>query len=1279
MSATQTKEKVELRVFMTSVRANYDAIGIFDGKGITILKNSVVSPTVTHNRLDSNKRAALLTPDGALKEDTYFKSPSAAALFVCGRSANGWVEWKTVSGETLQSVREEKVAAYPAPVKETALVELSHAAPKGNKREQRLRKRLITRIKKEFDKKFFIGDIAITDQDYEILIQESKQILAVLMRSNYVAAESVSLAVALVQIGIRKYDGKYFWPYVEEELGVERNLKHQALLGETFINTLRKHGKHITDASERVQNILFHGFVSNYYSKGLFELLFQYYAKDLERDIDRNTTEQMQALMDTLAKKAAQDEKQSEAFTDQFMAKGSRAYKLKSHTLQAISANPMHGKMRLYRILRLIDRAFWNNAVPKNPVSRLTILFKEWVADSSAYKKEYRLYQLGEIRNRGKKHFSNPYLFAHIGAGFFELRLPAQIVAEEYAEGLEWEITTNARTFCVGADTYPVLTGFKTEERKTIISQRELFGDIRCQLVCEDRTVRKFPRLPESTVRFFDMEGDYAQKLFKIPMCAYTPADCTLHSSALLSKVPHGNMTRWDFEFQQGDLVVLPDGTGMVVGDHYTDGLVPRGQVIGAEHCTESNAVVPVYASAPELLLTVPKGKLPGTVLYCNDVSYRLTDCQYTEFENRDSRGVQAVSLPLAQFDFCKDDGIKTIVLDAPGTRYDKVYSFMFVNGFSAEFPGAPYVFEDRGTVLFPNHIKVSGDYEKLQGENGYKFALRGNETQLSITVNGNLPITISIPMLSWSMDKENWNVLPAGELWHTEFFEMRKLYLRSPISKIRIFTDADIEDEENDEHVIVAEYGADDIYTVDMTRFRSWLTRDVMKNDILLKLESEEYTFATVYTKSLVASYDVSADYEEGMLTWISDIIGKAEYYLDIVHLETGAVLAEKKQLTDGKLVLKDRLRTGLYKFTLYEAEEDDSGFDDPIYEELLYTERQLTNRNDASGQFLEIRSFKPAHNSNLYTNFHKKYYVANFEKIDKDMYEGKLFANGIDTGLKVTVEFLKPGDLRFFHVTAWHEEEEMNVDLFYDREKGSLELDELPGLRASDRYRRYRELSYGEFVFFGILRDKRPEYHPTATTYTPSVAFQGSKQYSGKQATSIEQMGLSVRSYHCLKRANINYAGDIQAITPEQWWKIRNMGKNSREEIIAAMHRLGLEVQPPAAERAPVQMVTPVPGAEPTPVISVPVPVSQSVVSREYKDTDEVVPEENENKSVPLAELGLPQNAYFALLQRGVETAGDIAELTPFAWKQMKQLKQSDIALITQKLKELGLRIKK
>lgn len=1260
-----------LQVYMSSAVGAYDAVGIFDGRGITVLKNSTASVTVARKWKDVDKRAAQLTSEGVLKEDTYFGSPNAAAFFICGHITNGWEAWKTASGEALQSLREKGNAL---PVKEQgAAKEREPSSTAKNRQVLRTQKRIDARIKKEFEKKFFIGDIVISDQEYDVLLKESKQVLRHIIRTGHAASDSVLLAVTLVQIGIRKYDGRYFWPYVEKELGFEHNLKCQQLLGESFINTLRAHGKHITDASERVQNILFHGFVSNYYSKGLFELLFQYYSRDLERDIYRNTTEQMQALMDTLAKKAAQDEKQSEAFTDQFMAKGSRAYKLKNHTLQAISAHPVHSRTRLRRLIRLIDQAFWKNIVPKNPTSRLSVLFKEWVADSQAYKKEYRLYQQGEIRNRGKKHFSAPYLFANIGAGCFDLKMPAQIVAEEYADELEWEISTCSGVRRLSADTYPVLTGYKTEEAKIRISQTELFGDIQCRLVRGDHTVRRFPHLPESPVRFFDMEGDYAPRLFKIPMCAYTAAGSTLHSRALLSEVPHGNMIRWDFEFQQGDLVILPDGTGMIAGDYYCEGLVPRGRVLCAEHQTEDGTAVPIYASAPELLLALPKGKLPGTILYCNDVQYRLSDCRYTEFENRDARGIQAVLLPLEQFDFCESDGLKTVVLDIPGAHYNKKYSFALVKGFFAEFPGSPYVFEERGAVLFPNHIKAGGEYDRLQGENGYSFTLSGDRTQLQLVVNGMISVVLHIPVLSWSSDKVNWNVLPAGEMWHTEFFEIQKLYLRSPIGKISIFTDADIDDESDDGHMLKAECGADGICTVDMTRFRSWLTRDVMKNDILLKLGSEVYPFATVYTRSLVASHDVSADYEEGKLIWISDIIGKADYYLDIVHLESGTVLAEKKPLNEGKLELEDRLRTGLYRFTLYEAEEDDSGFDDPIYEELLQEDRQLTNRNDVSGQFLEIRSFKPARNSNLYTAFKKKYYVSDFEKLKKDVYEGQLLDDGEATGLKVTIEFLRADDMRFFHVTAWHKEEEVDVDLLYDRDCGTLELDQPFGMRFSESYRRYRELTYGDFLYFGVLHDKLPDFRSSIPEEMKPEKVSEPVQMPVKPEIPIERLGLSSRSYHVLFHAGILNVKDLVELPADQWLSIRNMSRGCIEEIAAAVSEIGFTINAPQRQNEIKELEKPVARPEPAPVRN-PGPVKAEQISA-HQETTKLPP----NRDISLSELNLPQNAYFTLLQRGVETAGDIADLTPFMWKQMTKLKNSDLIAISEKMKELGLRIRK
>jgi hypothetical protein len=58
---------------------------------------------------------ALLALDGEsslrLATDYEFKSPSAAAAVLLGRSAAGPIEWKDQSGRTLKELREEAVAA----------------------------------------------------------------------------------------------------------------------------------------------------------------------------------------------------------------------------------------------------------------------------------------------------------------------------------------------------------------------------------------------------------------------------------------------------------------------------------------------------------------------------------------------------------------------------------------------------------------------------------------------------------------------------------------------------------------------------------------------------------------------------------------------------------------------------------------------------------------------------------------------------------------------------------------------------------------------------------------------------------------------------------------------------------------------------------------------------------------------------------------------------------------------------------------------------------------
>ena len=58
-----------------------------------------------------------------------------------------------------------------------------------------------------------------------------------------------------------------------------------------------------------------------------------------------------------------------------------------------------------------------------------------------------------------------------------------------------------------------------------------------------------------------------------------------------------------------------------------------------------------------------------------------------------------------------------------------------------------------------------------------------------------------------------------------------------------------------------------------------------------------------------------------------------------------------------------------------------------------------------------------------------------------------------------------------------------------------------------------------------------------------------------------SIEELELSVRSYNCLKRANISTVEDLISKSESEMMKVRNLGKKSFDEVTAKIHSLGLD----------------------------------------------------------------------------------------------------------------------
>ena len=59
-----------------------------------------------------------------------------------------------------------------------------------------------------------------------------------------------------------------------------------------------------------------------------------------------------------------------------------------------------------------------------------------------------------------------------------------------------------------------------------------------------------------------------------------------------------------------------------------------------------------------------------------------------------------------------------------------------------------------------------------------------------------------------------------------------------------------------------------------------------------------------------------------------------------------------------------------------------------------------------------------------------------------------------------------------------------------------------------------------------------------------------------------TIEELDLSVRSFNCLKRANINNVEDLISKTEDEMMKVRNLGRKSLEEVIGRLEAMGLSL---------------------------------------------------------------------------------------------------------------------
>ena len=108
---TKEEENDSPMFHLSSTKLDYDAHGMVVSDGFVVLKGSRISNGVANSFRDNgyNKLRESLIGNGTIVDrvftrDYHFDSYSASSGVIQGRSSNGWVEWRTVEGRTLDDV-----------------------------------------------------------------------------------------------------------------------------------------------------------------------------------------------------------------------------------------------------------------------------------------------------------------------------------------------------------------------------------------------------------------------------------------------------------------------------------------------------------------------------------------------------------------------------------------------------------------------------------------------------------------------------------------------------------------------------------------------------------------------------------------------------------------------------------------------------------------------------------------------------------------------------------------------------------------------------------------------------------------------------------------------------------------------------------------------------------------------------------------------------------------------------------------------------------------------
>lgn len=906
--------------------------------------------------------------------------------------------------------------------------------------------RLKKRIEKEFDSKALLGDIQISDEEYALLLDFLKRVYIKASTSYHCSFDGKVFVVAIIQIAIRKYDGK-MWPHICNEINVNYNAKLRNFITSSFINTLNRYRKTDKNNDEFVHNILMQIFVSDPFINRLFGFIYSYYQIDLERNLTLNTKEIMNALINNIIDKDARP------IDSDF---SSRDYLLNKHTIDAIRVNTRSAKMKIRWILKLIDRAFWDKQLPNNPKSRLSRLFVQWVEVSDVFKDDVNQYSNKEYKS--KKQFRTPILHYNFKREAFSIYIPGQTLTIREIRNIVYTLVIDGFKQKWSPECVQSRAGYKISEEEIGISLSEIFKEITLFINVNGEEVRKFNITQSSSYVKFDNTGYQLNRLRMGELIIFAKKNMLPQHSSIRKQPMVGYYEMAFYNIEEDDYIIVPDGKNEFVEVSHANRLSNKGIVKYASH--ENLAV---YNMIPPFFFSIRKERFDGSRVKINGTWKRLNELktQAIEVANDDGKDSDFV----LEIDETQGVtiGVNEVTFDIPNDYKIRNYTFSYLPKMMFDLVESPYIFDESAVIEFNSSVTIDAEYTK-KGINTYVVDISDDTNRLKfdyVTKSSKFEFHVDLPVVRWGFSENKLTHRNMGDYWVGDF--KFKIYVDTPVDfKLEVSLEDDYQ------HIDVNKPKNQGLIECDLTRMRSWLTGEKTYYDIFIVTESSRFKFGRIFTQTKVTSMQPLHWNEDDMtINGQISIIGKDPIYISITHNPSGKIIIDKAVLKDESFSFPCEGFNGDYKVEIYKKTR---GFGGTGYEVIFEKDSRIITDN-LSGLNFYIRSHRFQEQKIFLEYYNYRYLINDFMKVSKGIYVGKLFEKPLERSIfsrdivnefvfisDIEVRFIREKDYSVAEILVLEDEE--NDSFLYDVKQKRLVLTEDYKLESRQRYTRYKPL---------------------------------------------------------------------------------------------------------------------------------------------------------------------------------------------------------------------------